>query len=304
MTGLKAMPQIGREHYADAVVVTPGGGALISAAFLRSLGRNVVLAASLGTDPLSCLLEPQLRKSGVGLSLLERFDGGPQLTVALAVGDDRSFITHRAGPAVPDSLAGHLRRGNVRHLHIAELATLLEAQWLIDVARECAITISLDVAWDEAAIRQPGALALARAVDLLFPNAPEAAALTGLPVDPPEPLLRMLATDGPTVVLKQGRQGAIWSDGTWQLASKALAVEAVDATGAGDAFAAGFIDAWIDNASPAMCLARATACGAFAVSHVGGARTVPTRAAILDLEARVAVGPFADAMPARDTTAV
>ncbi len=304
MTGLKAMPQIGREHYADAVVVTPGGGALISAAFLHNLGRSVELAASLGTDPVSCTLEPQLRKSGVGLSLLQRFDGGPQLTVALAVGDDRSFVTHRAGPAVPDSLADRLRQGGVRHLHVAELATLLDARWLIDVARECGITISLDVAWDDAAIRLPGALALARAVDLLIPNAPEAAALTGLPVDRPEPLLQMLATSGPTVVLKRGRQGAIWSDGTRQLASTALAVDVVDATGAGDAFAAGFIDAWIDSASPAACLARATACGAFAVSHVGGARTVPTRAAILRLEARVDVRSVAGAVSVRDASAI
>ncbi len=298
MTGLTAMPQIGREHYATGVAVTPGGGSLISAAFLASLGRRAELAAALGTDPVSCTLEPQLRAMGIGLSLLERFEGGPQLTVALAVGDDRSFVTHRAGPAVPSGLAARLRDGSVRHLHVAELATLLEVPSLLDVARECSITVSLDVAWDDAAIHRPGALSLARAVDLLIPNAPEAAALTGLPIDEPDQLLRMLSTNGPTVVLKQGRQGAIWSDGTRQFAASALATSVVDATGAGDAFAAGFLDAWLDDASAATCLARATACGAFAVSNVGGARTLPTRIGILELESRVDVRPLV-AAPSR-----
>jgi sugar/nucleoside kinase (ribokinase family) len=289
MAGLDRLPALGREIYAEDVAITPGGGAAISAAYLAHLGRKVELACALGSDPISDATEWQLRATGVGLELLERFADGPQITVALPLKGDRALVTKRAGPAVPDGLAEHLRRGVVRHLHVAELATLLDARWLLPLARECGITVSLDVAWDEAALRAPQALALSKSVDILFPNIDEAAALTGLPVDAADSLLRELSADGACVVLKQGNKGASFSDGKGSIWADALAVQVVDATGAGDAFAAGFLDAWLDGAPAEACLARAIACGTFAVAHFGGTLVLPTRQTIREMESTVGV---------------
>jgi ribokinase len=43
----------------------------------------------------------------------------------------------------------------------------------------------------------------------------------------------------------------------------------VDPTGAGDAFAAGLLAAWLDGAAPAAALAAGVAAGAVAVTRVG-----------------------------------
>ena len=55
-------------------------------------------------------------------------------------------------------------------------------------------------------------------------------------------------------------------------------VAAVDVVGAGDAFTAGYLDALLDGASLVDALRRANACGAVAVSAVGDATGLPTRA--------------------------
>ncbi len=289
LAGLDRLPELGREIYAQDIAIAPGGGAAISAVFLAHLGRKVELAGALGTDPISNAIEQELRTTGVGLGLLERFVDGPQITVALPLKGDRAFVTKRAGPAVPGGVAEYLRRGGVRHLHVAELATLLDARWLLALARECGATVSLDVAWDEAALRDPQALALARSVDVLFPNGDEAAALTGLSGRSSDALVRDLSGDGACVVLKNGSEGAILSDGRRSFRADALAVQVVDTTGAGDAFAAGFLDAWLDGNPPESCLARAIACGTFAVTHFGGTLVLPTRQTIRDMERDVRI---------------
>jgi sugar/nucleoside kinase (ribokinase family) len=45
-------------------------------------------------------------------------------------------------------------------------------------------------------------------------------------------------------VITRGVDGATWTDGTRSVTMPAVAAEVVDTTGAGDAFAAGFMAAW------------------------------------------------------------
>lgn len=277
MAGLPRLPRLGREEYAESMVVTPGGGAYITAAYLAGLDRPARLVAALGRDPISAALIPQIEKAGLSLDLIERFDTGPQLTVAFALDNDRAFATHRAGPAVPRSLNAAITADDVAHLHIAELATLRECPWLLDRAEERGIRVSLDIAWDSEALSDSASLDLIARTQLILPNTQEAAALTGLPESDSERLLATLTALGPAVCLKRGSEGAVFSDGTniWQAAG--VPVPVLDATGAGDAFAAGFLNSWLDNAAPAICLAHGIAAGTFAVGRLGGAAEVPSR---------------------------
>jgi ribokinase len=92
-------------------------------------------------------------------------------------------------------------------------------------------------------------------VDLLFVNAREAQALD---------------VDVPIIVTKLGAKGATWAGPDGVVESPGIDVEAVvDTTGAGDAFAAGFFTAWLDDRDPARALRVANACGALAVGEEG-----------------------------------
>lgn len=81
-------------------------------------------------------------------------------------------------------------------------------------------------------------LSLARCADLVFLGADEAAAICG--VHAPDELRRLLP-EPRTLVVKQGADGAVGFEGSRRVRVPALPVEVAEATGAGDAFAAGFI---------------------------------------------------------------
>lgn len=289
LAGLEALPKIGREQYARDITIVPGGGAYITAAHLRALGRNVRLASALGDDPLSASLAASIRNDGFDTDLIDRFAGGPQLTVALAVGDDRAFTTHRAGPSAPAGLRARLAGGGVRHVHVGELSTLSDLRWLPQFCRKNSITLSVDVSWDDEIFRDPTALDLAAGVDLVMPNVAEAAALTGIDASRRAEMLSAFAARGTTVALKCGADGAMYARGEFVADAGAIPGTVVDATGAGDAFDAGFIDAWLDGSPAETCLARAVACGTYATRQIGGATKLPTPEAIASMARGVIV---------------
>ena len=107
---------------------------------------------------------------------------------------------------------------------------------------------------------------------MLVPNSLEASALTGL-ADPSGAAGALSESFSSEVVVTLGEQGALWTDGSELVQVGAPAVEVVDTTGAGDAFAAGLLDARVRGAGPKEALDAGCALAARAVA-VTGARPV------------------------------
>jgi sugar/nucleoside kinase (ribokinase family) len=74
---------------------------------------------------------------------------------------------------------------------------------------------------------------------LLFANADEALVLTG--IEEPASSAAALAARTGQAIVKLGAGGALWSDGSGMRSIAALPSDVIDSTGAGDAFAAGFL---------------------------------------------------------------
>lgn len=268
-TGLEALPALGRERFAEDVAIAPGGGAFIVAAHLVALGRPARLVSRLGVDPLSLALEQPLSWSGVDLSFLERAaDAGPQLTVAMVQAGERGFLSRRAGRALPATLDAALASPGVRHLHIAEYATLDEIPDLVRRAKAKGLSVSLDPSWDDRLIGDPDLMARCAGVDIFLPNAEEARAIAG--AEDAEEALTILAGRFPTVAVKLGKEGAAAEAGGRRVRKPAPPVTAIDTTGAGDAFDAGFIDGWLDGRGLTDCLEAGVRRGSLSVQTVGG----------------------------------
>ena len=135
------------------------------------------------------------------------------------------------------------------HLHVVGYALLRDgprasALAAIERARAAGMTVSVDPSsW---ALIRPGAIP---EVDLLLPNEREAEVLG--------------ERDG--MVVKLGAGGARWGS----VRVPAAPVEVVDTTGAGDAFAAGFLSARLAGADRRSSLAAGCAAAARAVAQVG-----------------------------------
>lgn len=267
--GLDSMPVLGRELFARDFAMTPGGGALITAAHLAALGRPSAVLARFGTDPLSAALSGELEDLGLDLRFLDRADAaGPQLTVVMVKDGDRAFLSRRAGHARPSSFETALAWPEAAHLHIAEYATLHEMTDAISAAKARGLSVSLDPSWDDELIGDPMFFERSTGADIFLPNLEEARALTGQ--DDPAAAIARLHRHFPIVALKSGEQGGLLAMGGEVISMPTPRVDVIDTTGAGDAFNAGFLHAWLDGADARACLAAAIAAGSRSVQAPGG----------------------------------
>ena len=74
----------------------------------------------------------------------------------------------------------------------------------------------------------------------------------------------------PLTAIKEGADGASVQDGATRIQAPAEPVDVVDTTGAGDAFNAGFLGAWLLGQDLEACLRAGNAQGARAISRRGG----------------------------------
>jgi sugar/nucleoside kinase (ribokinase family) len=165
-----------------------------------------------------------------------------------------------------------------RHVHITALwqgrALQKELAGLMDELRARNVTISLDTQYDPDDLwGDPLPDLLARS-DIFFPSDAEAVRITGSAN--PEEALTALAEQVPLVVMKQGAFGATLAAGEKRVAHPAFTVRVVDTTGAGDAFAAGFLHGWLRGWPINDVLRYANATGALAVGRFGAVEGAPS----------------------------
>ena len=107
--------------------------------------------------------------------------------------------------------------------------------------------------------------------DVIFPNLDEARVLVGS--TGPQIDLEALAARFPHVVVTLGSMGAAYLSGTERTQITAPRIDVIDTTGAGDAFAAGFLARWIEGATPEEALEGGRAAAEKCVAHLGARPT-------------------------------
>jgi len=256
----------------------PGGAGANVAAWLAVAGAPVTLVARAGDDEHGRGAVERLRGHGVDA----RVATDPALptgtcVVLVAPGGERSMLPDAGANAAlsPDDLADDAFAAGA-HLHVVGYSLLRDgppratATAALRRAREAGMTVSLDPssAAPLAAFGAARFLDLAGPLALLLPNRDEALVLAA-PEDDPVAAGRTLATRAREVVVTLGADGAVWTDGTAVVAAAAAAPGPVaDTTGAGDAFSAGFLAAWLGGADPTEALAAG---GALAARAIGTA---------------------------------
>ena len=113
-------------------------------------------------------------------------------------------------------------------------------------------------------------------VDLFTPNEQEALALTGVK-DIQTAAQAFHDMGAQTVVVTRGADGLIWCDSESRGSLVAPQVEEVDATGCGDGFIAGCIDAYLDGEPLTDQLLRGTMVGALVSLQPGAIKGLPRR---------------------------
>lgn len=262
------------------IAVGGGGSAANTAAWLGWLGVPVALVACVGDDAFGRAAEDDLRAAGVT----------PRLAVAAGVatgtcvvlvdpGGERSMLpdpganAHLAeGDLPPDALAagGHLHVSGYALVRPGTRATAVAA---LAAARAAGMTTSVDAA-SAAPLARAGAAVVREAMrgaDLVLATLDEGEVLCA--TRDPEAIAASLLVHHREVLLKLGADGARWRCARGAGARAPAAAPPgppIDTTGAGDAFAAGWLAARLEGAEPADALARACGLAALAVTRPGG----------------------------------
>lgn len=275
-SGFPQWPTPGQEYFTENYVREAGGGAAITACALARLGRSVQIFGVVGSEEV--WLRDRLRSFGVGLDSLRTVSSGTAVSVSISTREDRSFLTWPgANQCLPDYLRDPETQGRLcqsRHVHLAFPITRELAAALFPILRAAGCTLSLDLGHQPEWLRDKVNWKTCGEVDFFLPNQVEGQIMTG--AQKPEGVLSAMNSMGITAaVLKLGGEGAAWLDHAGVYRAGPPPVEAVDSTGAGDAFDAGFIDALLDRASPSETLQRACICGALSTRKAGALAALP-----------------------------
>jgi len=236
-----------------------GGSAANVAVALANLDVGVDLVGSVGDDRAGRRAREELDDAGVGLDGVQVVAGETAVKYLVVAPDGEAIVlgTDGVNEAVDPGAVPERLFDDAEHCHLTGQAPATAAA-LARRAREADCTASFDPG------RRPDGRdygATLGAVDLVFGNR-EAAT----DVAPP---------DGAPVVTTRGRDGATVETPGAVYRHDAFDVDAVNSTGAGDAFAAGFLAAWLDDGGRGhdrdyeRALAVGSACGALAAEHPG-----------------------------------
>ena len=266
---------------AEDFLLDAGGAESNVAAHVAALGHRSVWFSRLGADALGRRIARQLTARGVDVSRVVYDD--TRRTGLYVKDPGKGVLYYRDGSAASalcELDADAVSFDGVDLLHVSGITAAISpsaAAFLtrvVDRAHAHGVRVSFDVnhrapLWD-AATAAPALLELARRADIVLVGRDEAETLWGT-VEADD--VRALLPEVAELVVKDGSVGATVYTETGAVFEPALVVEVVEAVGAGDAFAGGYLAGRLSGDSLADSL-RA--------GHARAARTLQTTTDSID----------------------
>ncbi|MFD7019811.1 ribokinase [Streptomyces sp. NPDC059161] len=278
VVGVERRPAPGETVMGSDLAVHPGGKGANQAVAAARLGARTALLAKVGDDDHGRLLRASLRAAGVDTAavLVGEAPTGVALITVDPSGDNSIVVSPGANSHLtPDDIRA--ARDLFARAPVVSVQLEIPLETVAEVARGLAPGARLVLNPSPPAPLSAGVLAVC---DPLIVNEHEARSLLGEAAgNTPEDWARALLALGPrSVVVTLGAAGALVTDGrddgrVWVPSPR---VEAVDTTGAGDAFTAAL--AWRLGLGEELAVAAAFAVrvGAAAVTRRGAQQSYPT----------------------------
>ncbi len=287
----KGLPKPGQTLLGSSFRMGAGGKGSNQAVAAHRAGAEVTLVTKVGSDVFADVALGFYRNEGMRTDCVLR-DPVKETGVALIMVDE---VTAQNEIVVVSGACGNITPEDVRRCRpLIENASILLLQLeinfdalysVIDMAHQAGVTVVLNPA--PAAAIEDGAYGK---IDIMTPNETEAQVLTGVEIKNGEDARRAAgvfhARGTKKVVITLGAMGAFASDGTRDELLPRLPVQAVDTTGAGDAFNGAFAMALAEGFDLFDATRYGNVAGALSVTRLGTAPSMPSRREIDDLFAQ------------------
>jgi sugar/nucleoside kinase (ribokinase family) len=269
-----ALPAVGTLSLVDSIVLRGGGCALNTSSALARLGLRAAVVGKVGADAFGDFVVALLGERGVDGAAVVR-DATAPTSASVALVDSVGERTFLHAPGANDGLRpAELGEAPFagRALHVAGALVLgaLDGEptaALLAEARRRGLHTSLDTVFDGSG-RWERVLAALPHCDLVTPGRAEAEAISG-ERDPGRAARRLRELGVGTAAVTLGGEGCQVASADFDGRVPAVPVHAVDGTGAGDAFAAGFLYGQLAGWATEACARFANAAGALATTAIG-----------------------------------
>lgn len=231
----------------EDVVLTSGGGATNTAVSFVKKDLQTAVVAEMGNDPASLIVFKDLADVGVETEYLVQEPNETTAVSVILLSNDggRSIVTYRGASAMLDQKDFPWEEVRTRWMHISSMGGNVEfLKKILNWAKEQKVRVSFNPGKRELEQKEKW-LPLLSQVEVLFLNREEAGALFGLDYGRDEVWKSEHCPVGPwvTVVTDAEREVRLCMEGKCKFFPIVKAKKVVDTTGAGDAFASGFVSA-------------------------------------------------------------
>jgi sugar/nucleoside kinase (ribokinase family) len=274
---MHAVPDSGRLVLVEEMGLYTGGCAVNAASALAKLGLPVEAIGKVGNDPLGDFVVNAMQDRGIGTRGVKRdSEAGTSATMVMVDPDGERRFVHYIGAnanlTIEDVDPQLVKEASILHIGGSLVLPGIDGEptaALLQQARAAGVITFLDTVWDDTGRWMKLLEPSLPYIDYFIPSLPEAQAIVGLE-EPGDVASALIDHGAGTVALKMGADGCLVMSAEGESFNlPAFDVEVVDATGAGDAFAAGFIaGVWHDW--PLERTAQfASAVGALCVTGIG-----------------------------------
>ena len=289
---IEEMPGKGRLQLVNAMELHTGGCASNTGYALSKLGVSTGLMGKVGTDGFGDFFVNYMKDSGLDTRGIRRTSSvNTSATMVMVSADGERTFFHYLGAnaelCYDDVDFDIVREAEILHVAGAFLMPKFDGvptARVLKQAREQSIVTSLDTAWDSRGNWMSLLEPCLQHLDIFMPSIEEARMITGK--ETPSEIAEFLLSYGiGTVALKMGEQGSYIRTRDWEMSVPIYKVETIDATGAGDAFAAGFLagvsKGW-DHREAAKLANAVGACCVTAMGATAGIRNMEETLAFVD----------------------
>lgn len=272
--GVEHLPLPGQEDVVETMNTYVGGGAAIFTLGIGKLGLNPVFQGTIGDDCYGKFILDEFRDKNVDTTLLGISSTNKTgISISFTNEADRSFLTYRGtNDEIDLSKVDVEKVKEARHIHLTSYMGRKNHEQYLELLKEIkasrTTTVSFDVGWDDAGEWYQGIYELYPYIDILFMNETEA-----IHYSRKKEVIDAIKDFGKTcklVVAKLGKKGSIAVKDGHIYEAASYSVEAIDTTGAGDSFNAGFVYGFLKGKSIEEALKYGNACGGLSVTALGG----------------------------------
>lgn len=262
-SGMPRVPNEGEEIYSKDFKVCLGGGLPATMINCSRLGVPAKIGTFLGDDMFSRFAENELRKSGTKYEIFESTGYPLNVTSAIITAADRTFVSYGGTECYSDEMLEKIYNS----LKGAKVVGMQEA--ILPVYRELkkdGTVLVLDTGYSEdmTVEKYKDLLEIA---DYYTPNIDETEKMTG--TRDYKKALDFLRNYFEKPIVKLGRKGCAGFDGDYFTVPEIEEFSCVDATGAGDAFLAGFITGLYNDENFRKCILMGNITGGKCVTGIG-----------------------------------